>query len=185
MGQSELSRRVHRKLRRVDEDRSIINKVIKGKRELSGLEMLAVEEITGFPAPTRSSERITLVPLISWVSAGSLADASTQVPVEDVPLLAFADLGRGNFFALRVEGDSMNRVSPDQSVIIVNRHDRELHPDRFYVFAVRGETTYKRWHASPPYLAPCSTNPMHEPIFLNRSKDAEVIGRVRRSVLDL
>src|SRR5690242_4525941 len=45
------------------------------------------------------------VPVLSWVSAGQLADASSQIPVEDVPLLAFADLGRGEFFALKVRGD--------------------------------------------------------------------------------
>ena len=52
--------------------------------------------------------RVRQVPLVSWVSAGRLADASSQVPVEDVPLLAFADLGRGDFFALKVQGDLMD-----------------------------------------------------------------------------
>jgi SOS-response transcriptional repressor LexA len=128
---------------------------------------------------------IVQVPLLSWVSAGKLSDTHSQIPVEDVPLLAFADLGRGEYFALRVQGDSMDRVSPDSSVIIVNRADRTLISGRCYVFSVRGETTYKMWHAEPAYLAPYSTNPVNQPIFFNRKRDLDVIGRVRRTVLDL
>jgi SOS-response transcriptional repressor LexA len=125
------------------------------------------------------------VPLISWVSAGNLADAGSQIPVEDVPLLAFADLGSGDFFALRVRGDSMDRISPEGSIIIVNRADRQLVGGKCYVFSVRGETTYKLWHPEPEYLAPYSTNPSNEPIMFKRKRDLEVIGRVRRTVLDL
>jgi SOS-response transcriptional repressor LexA len=74
----------------------------------------------------RSSIAVTQVPLLSWLSAGKLADARSQIPVEDVPLLPFADLGRGNFFALKVRGDSMDRLSPEGSVIVVNRAERHL-----------------------------------------------------------
>jgi SOS-response transcriptional repressor LexA len=143
----------------------------------------------GVPSPFEQSlarhADVASVPLLSWVSAGKLADAHSQIPVEDVPLLAFADLGRGDFFALRVSGDSMDRVSPDGSVIVVNRAERNLVAGRAYVFAVRGETTYKLWHADPVYLAPYSTNPSNQPIFLKKRRDLYVIGRVRRTVLDL
>jgi SOS-response transcriptional repressor LexA len=126
------------------------------------------------------------VALLSWVSAGRLAEAESQIPVEDVPLLAFADLGPGDFFALKVEGDSMNRVSPEGSIIVVNRADREPQPGKAYVFWHRLEgTTYKFWHAEPDYLEPHSTNPVHKPIFIKRKKDLEVVGRVRRTLLDL
>jgi SOS-response transcriptional repressor LexA len=125
------------------------------------------------------------VPLLDWVSAGRLVPPTSQIPLEDVPLLAFADLGRGEFFALRVEGDSMDRLSPDGSTIVVNKTERELLNGRAYVFSVRGETTYKLWHDDPAFLQPFSTNPIHMPIFFKRKKDFEVIGRVRRTMLDL
>ena len=83
------------------------------------------------------------VPLLSWVSAGRLADAGSQIPVEDVPLLAFADLGRGEFFALKVQGDSMDRVSPDGSIIVVNKADRALVAGKCYVFSQQGEMAFK------------------------------------------
>jgi SOS-response transcriptional repressor LexA len=128
---------------------------------------------------------LTRVPLLDWVSAGRLVPPSSQIPLEDVPYLAFADLGRGDFFALKVQGDSMDRVSPDGSTIVVNKAERELLNGGAYVFSLRGETTYKLWHDDPAYLQPFSTNPVHAPIFFKRRKDFEVIGRVRRTMLDL
>jgi SOS-response transcriptional repressor LexA len=147
--------------------------------------MLAIEEITGYQAPVEAAVKQLLVPVVSWVSAGELADASSQIPIEEVPLLAFADLGPGDFFALKVQGDSMDRVSPEGSIIVVNRADRTLVADRPYVFAIRGEATYKLWAPEPPHLAPFSTNPSHKPIFLKGRKGLEVVGRVKRTVLDL
>jgi hypothetical protein len=53
------------------------------------------------------------------------------------------------------------------------------------VLSIRGETTYKRWNAEPPYLAPYSSNKDRGPIFFRRRRDLEIVGRVRRTVLDL
>ncbi len=83
----------------------------------------------------------------------------------------------------------MDRLSPDGSIIVVNRRDRELVPGRCYVFAIGGQTTYKRWQPArgddPAYLEPYSTDPIHKPIFIHRKRDFGVIGRVKRTVLDL
>jgi SOS-response transcriptional repressor LexA len=135
---------------------------------------------------TASSPKINLVPLLDSVTAGRLASPASQIPVEKVPLLAFADLGRGEFFALRVEGDSMDRYSPEGSVIVVNKADRTLLNGKCYVFAIRGETTYKMWQGGDmPHLAPYSTNPVNKPIFFKRKGDLEVVGRVKRTLMDL
>lgn len=147
-------------------------------------------ENRGDPRPPARRDRpeppsLLEVPLLEWVSAGRLAAPASQIPIEDVPLLAFTDLGRGDFFALRVDGDSMNRVSPDGSIIVVNKADRTLVPDKCYVFSVKGEVTYKLWNAEPVYLAPFSTNESNKPIFIKQKRDLEVIGRVRRTILDL
>lgn len=136
----------------------------------------------------RGAPKIISVPLLDQITAGKLKSPSSQIPVETVPLLAFADLGRGDFFALKVESDadSMDRISPPGSVVVVNKADRELRPGRCYIFSIDGETTYKMWQeGDPSYLAPYSTNPIHKPIFIKRKRDLEVIGRVKRTVLDL
>lgn len=132
--------------------------------------------------------KVSRIPLLDRVTAGKLKTPASQIPIEDVPLLAFADLGRGDWFALRLEddADSMDRVSPPGSTIIVDRADRTLRTGRYYVFSIDGETTYKMWQdGDPPYMAPYSTNPIHKPIFVKRKRDFDVIGRVKRTVLDL
>jgi SOS-response transcriptional repressor LexA len=137
-------------------------------------------------APKTAPAKFTQVPLLDSVTAGKLRSPSSQIPVEDVPLLAFFDLGRGDFFALKVEGDSVDRVSPEGSTIVVNRADRTLVSGKFYVFSLRGETTYKMWQGGEnAHLAPYSTNPSNKPIFFKKKSDLEVIGRVKRTVLDL
>jgi SOS-response transcriptional repressor LexA len=184
MSQAELARRLSDELRR-EIDRAAVNKMVGGTRDVAADEMLAIEEITGFSVPSANAP--VQVPLLDWVTAGKLAEPRSQIPVEDVPLLAFADLGQGQFFALRVVGTSMDRVSPDGSVIVVNRADRTPVNGAYYVFWERNEgTTYKRWQgAEPPYLEPYSWDGSHKPIFVKKKKDLEVVGRVRRTLLDL
>jgi SOS-response transcriptional repressor LexA len=142
------------------------------------------------PAKNYKSHKLTFVPLLDSVTAGRLKSPASQIPVDDMPLLAFADLGRGEWFALKVDekgdGDSMNLVSPPGSTVVVNKADRDLRNGRFYIFALEGQTTYKMWQdGDPPYLAPYSNNPHHKPIFVKRKRDFEVIGRVKRTILDL
>ncbi|WP_315759338.1 S24 family peptidase [Bradyrhizobium sp. SZCCHNRI2007] len=177
-------------------ERNYIQDFLKGKKRsfsAAKLPLVAqalgwtVTELQGTP-PRRSSgatPRITMVPLLDRVTAGRLRSPASQIPVEDVPLLAFADLGRGEFFALEVDGDSMDRYSPEGSIIIVNKAERDLVNGRCYVFSLHGETTYKMWqNGEVPYLAPHSTNSANKPIFFKK-RDLEVIGRVKRTLLNL
>lgn len=130
---------------------------------------------------------IQRVPVLDEVSAGRLSAPNSQILIEDVPLLAFTDLGRGAFFALRVKGNSMDRVSPDGSVIIVDRADTQLVAGKPYVFSEKGgEATYKLWRpGEPAYLEPNSWDNTNKPVFIKRMKDLTVLGRVRRTILDL
>lgn len=139
------------------------------------------------PPPERSTRELVRVPLLDRVSAGKLKQPMSQVQIEDVPLLAFADLGKGDFFALTVEGDSMDRIAPEGAMIVVDRSDTTLVSNKPYVLSDRGQVTFKLWKPNPPRWAPASTNPIHEPIFLKTKEAAErmVVGRVKRAVLDL
>ena len=148
-----------------------------------------ISELTGrsFDWLLSGEASVQLVPLIDWVSAGRLVEPMSQIPIEDVPLLAFADLGSGDWFALTVNGDSMDRLSPEGSTIIVNHADRELLTGRKYVFSIRGEATYKEWDPDPvPQLVPVTTNPAaHKTFFPKTEEEVVVVGRVRRTLLDL
>lgn len=136
--------------------------------------------------PVRRSRELVRVPLLDKVAAGKLRAPNSQVPPGSLAL-EFNDLGRGDFFALEVEGDSMDRISPEGSRIVVNQGERTLVSGKPYVFSIRGAATFKIWRPDPPRLAPYSTNPSHEPIFVKSKMEAEklVVGRVKRTVLDL
>lgn len=123
------------------------------------------------------------VPILAWVSAGALARDETQQ--EAIGQAIAQDLDpKGHWIALRVEGDSMDRISPPGSLIFVNLNDKRLVTNACYIITNGdGEATYKRFRASPPRFEPVSTNPAHEPIFPDH--DPAVVGRVRRSQIDM
>lgn len=136
---------------------------------------------------TRDGRGMAIVRLVDSVPAGKLTAPMSQEAQELLPTIAFANLGRGDFIALTVEGDSMDRISPNGSIIVVNKSDRALVTGKAYVFCHRGKVTFKLWRPDPARLQPFSTNPMHEPIYIKDKSEAEklVVGRVKRTVLDL
>lgn len=123
------------------------------------------------------------VPLVSWVSAGQMTMQQPVVDLDEYPPIETAGLPRGNWIALRVTGDSMNKISPPDSIIFVDLSDRNLVPNALYVVAdEEGNATYKRYrpNENPPFQ-PASYHDVPAPKI---NGVANVIGRVRRSVID-
>lgn len=129
------------------------------------------------------SER--LVPLLSWVSAGKLQRAPTVEVLEDaLGLLRVPGLPDGDWIALKVDGTSMDRISPPESTIFVNRKEKRLVPNACYVIADPEEgSTYKRYRPEPMRFEPVTFTEGHKTIFPDQ--EPVVIGRVKRTVLDL
>lgn len=123
------------------------------------------------------------VPYLAWVSAGSMM--REDIADEALGLLKVADLpSSGDWIALKVQGDSMDRISPPESIIFVDRKDRALVPNGCYVIAdIDGNATYKRYRSGPMRFEPVSTNSQHEPIFPDN--EPFIVGRVRRSLIEM
>lgn len=123
-------------------------------------------------------------PLISWVSAGALLQSDTIIDFSEQPTVYAPDLDpSGDWIALRVDGDSMNRISPHDSIIFVNRSDKRLVPNACYVIGDgNGGATYKRYRP-PNRWEPVSTNPEHRSFELPIGVEPDIIGRVRKTVL--
>lgn len=144
-----------------------------------------LSDIEGADGPRPEQLRFKEVPLISWVSAGRLGDPGDLVNMSGERLL-IADLPSGEYFATEVRGDSMDRISPETSRLIVNAADRDPKPGKYYIFSLRGEATYKRFESDPVVrLEPFSTNPANRPLYPKRDTDWSVIGRVVRSYIDM
>lgn len=124
------------------------------------------------------------VPVLSMVSASNLRDQPAITKADIERWIKVADLPEGDWFALGVEGDSMNRIAPDGSIILVNRADHRLLDGRFYVFSIEsGAATFKQFRRKPERLQPYSTNPEH--FSIPASEEIYVVGRVRRVITDV
>lgn len=135
----------------------------------------------------RDQSTFVAAPLVSWVSAGALTQTDAPVPdVEELPPVYAPDLDpMGDWIALRVDGDSMNRISPHDSIIFVNRKDRRLVPNACYVIGDGdGGATYKRYRP-PNTWEPVSTNLVHKPLELPDGQEPDIIGRVRKTILSM
>lgn len=142
---------------------------------------VSVHEIDEAYAPDVSGIPTTIVPLVAWVSAGALA--ADNFTDEALGMMRVADLPPGDWVALRVSGTSMDRISPPDSIIVVNRRDKTLVANACYVIAdANGDATYKRYRPDPMRFEPVSTQ-SHDTIFPDQ--DPLIIGRVRRSMIDM
>jgi SOS-response transcriptional repressor LexA len=133
----------------------------------------------------RQFQGLQKVPVISLVSAGNLRDQPGMMPSDIERWIQVADLPAGEWIALGVDGDSMNRVAPDGSIILVNRADDRLLDGKYYVFSLAGgAATFKRYKLGPkPLMQPFSTNPDH--VSMPVTEDLYVFGRARRVITDL
>ena len=87
-------------------------------------------------APILTPALVTIdVPIVSWVSAGEFGSQDTVVNLSDYPTIPATDLEEGEWIALRVDGPSMNKISPPDSIIFVNLRDKRLVTNGCYVIA--------------------------------------------------
>lgn len=133
-------------------------------------------------------KNILSIPLYSWISAGALAETATVDNEDDVLRYEYTvDLDpTGDWIALRVVGRSMDKISPEDSIIFVNRNDKALVSNACYVIADgNGGATYKRYRP-PNRFEPVSTKADdYDSITFEQGQEPEVIGRVRKTVLSL
>lgn len=141
-----------------------------------------IEEVGDENAIEASLDYAVEVPLLSWVSAGML---SSEAVADEAIGTAKAVLGEGDWIALRVEGESMDRISPPGSIIFVDRSDKRLVTGGFYVIGDgEGNSTYKRFQAQPKMrFEPVSKNKELPAIFPDN--EPTIVGRVKLTMLDL
>ncbi|MEQ3625952.1 MAG: S24 family peptidase [Celeribacter sp.] len=110
-------------------DRSTVNKMTLGKRDMSAGELLAISEITKHPLPNRLVEPTT-------IAIAGLVGAGAQVPLVDAyekgdgpQVEAPAGLPTHGVVAVEVEGDSMEPVYSAGDLLFYTRHTSDGVPD--------------------------------------------------------
>jgi SOS-response transcriptional repressor LexA len=162
-----------------------ITMLLQGKRRLKVDEVPKIADYLGVDPPKDDAgDEIVRVPMISWVSAGEMTDQATVLVLSEYPTIAVSRLPASRWIALRVDGPSMNKISPPDSLIFVDLNDRRLVANACYVITDEtGATTYKRYRPNddPPFQ-PAS----YEKIAPPKLEGAiTVIGRVKRSMIDM
>lgn len=124
---------------------------------------------------------VSRIPVIGRIAAGNWQQA---VEDADGDMIDVVNAPK-DAFALRADGDSMNKIVPDAGFVVINPHDRDLREGGVYaVMNGEGETTLKRYRGDPARLEPCSTNPAHHAIRLG-THPFTVIGRATGAVMRL
>lgn len=156
---------------------SQISKSLHGDRRFTAEEMDKIRQLlTDQPIPAIEGILPTRrIPIIGSVAAGNWREAIQQ-PMGTMPMPE-ADMPE-DAVALRVVGDSMDRLVPDGGIVIFSPSDRELFADNYYVVTNGdGETTFKQYKPNPARLVPCSNNPQHKDINIGDG-GFQIVGRV-------
>jgi len=113
------------------------------------------------------------IPVIGMVSAGNWREA-----IQETTDYITAPVSAQRAFGLVVEGDSMDKITPEGSTVLIDPDDCDLRDGDYYVVLNGdGEATFKRFRAEPARLEPCSNNPAHSVIMLG-NKPFTITGRV-------
>ncbi len=132
-------------------------------------------ELPGYKNVSAVEHPVFEVPLISWVQAGALNETIDPYEIGHAEEYVAVTHKRSTLLALRVQGNSMNRIAADGSVIIVDFADKIMNSGQYYVVKLAGEATFKRFRSNPSRLEPDSTEAF-DTVFINR--EVEVVGRV-------
>lgn len=119
-----------------------------------------------------SPPTVAMVPVIGMIAAGNWREA-IQSPDEEIAVAG----AKPHMFALRIFGDSIDRIAPDGSYVTIDPTLPALEDGGLYaVQNGEGEATIKRFRRNPDRLEPESFNESHKTIELGRDP-ITVIGR--------
>lgn len=169
-------------------DRSVISRIINGRQPLKldeveplaeALEVDAIEILVR--AGTWKRKRpptVRTAAILDQVRAGRFTEMPERPP--SAPETVLVDYPRDTIFALRVSGDSMDRIAPEGSLVIVDYSEHELCDGALGVFRLDDQATFKRLRrqGAETWMQPESNNPRHGPIFPPDGRTVEAIGRV-------
>lgn len=165
-------------------DRGASIKTLEKLAPVLGTNVTWLLEGTGNEEGSVEPTSISDVPMISWISAGELTHQDPVGRLDDHPTIPAVNLPEGDWIALRVDGPSMNKISPPDSIIFVNMNDKRLVANGCYVICDEsGKATYKRYRPNEdPQFQPASYEEI-EPPYLEGA--IRIIGRVKRSIIDM
>lgn len=163
-------------------DQSYIVKLESGERRLKADWMARLEHALNVEPGTlmnnvdSGAAPIQNVPVLGWSSAGRPMEAVSQPASEYVPVPSTST----TLAAVRVRGQSMDRVAPNNSLIVYDYQMTDLFDRGLYLIELGGEVTFKRYRSSdgPSRFEPDSTESGHSTIYPAPGVEVRIVGRV-------
>ena len=146
--------------------------------KLAALFEVSVDYLLGnTETPTSNGMRI---PVLGDVAAGIPIEAITDIV--DYEEVDAAMARTGEFFGLRIKGDSMEPRMREGDVVIVRKQDSAETGDTVLVLVNGDSATVKKIKYGPDGITLLPTNPAHDPLFYSAAEveqlPVRVIGRV-------
>ncbi len=136
-------------------------------------------EDRGYLIGKKKSEAI-IIPVLGRVAAGIPINAITEI--EDTEEITEELAKTGNFFALKIKGDSMEPKISNGDVVIVRQQDDAETGDIVIAMVNGDDAVCKRLRKYKEGLELISTNPNYAPIYFDdetvKSKPVRIIGKV-------
>ena len=135
---------------------------------------------TGEPDAARAAAPGVRVPVYGYVRAGIPMEAIEDIlDYEEIPAAMAAT---GEYFALKIKGDSMEPRICDGDVVIVKRQEDAESGDLVIALVNGSDATCKRLQKYANGLSLISNNPTYEPMYFSQEdvqdKPVRIIGKV-------
>lgn len=153
---------------------SAFSNILKGLRRITAQEAALAYRFLGL-AQSNDMPGLQRVPIIGYSSAGVWREA-VEVPQGYLPIPP--QIAGEKSFAVKVSGDSLDKIVPDGSYVVIDPDQRELYAGKFYLLQnTEHEVTVKCYQRTPARFCPVSNNPDHADILVS-DHDFVVVGRV-------
>lgn len=168
--------------------KSVIYRYAHGQVQKIDLSRLAIiadalnvsPEWLGFGAERKTQTQAVKIPVLGFVRAGIPMDAIENII--DYEEISEEVARSGEFFALKIKGDSMEPKISEGDVVIVRKQSIVENGEVAVVLINGNDATIKKFHKTDVGIKLISTNPQYDPFFFSpqevESLPVEVIGKV-------
>lgn len=180
MSQQELAEKVGYKTA------SAVNKIELGLRDLNQTKIVkfaqALNTTTGYlmSGETEKLKKGVKIPVLGYVRAGIPISAVEEII--DYEEISEEMSRQGDFFALKIKGDSMEPKLSEGDVVIVQQQSTVENGDITVVLINGDDATVKKFYRSDTGIKLISTNPAYDPLFFTPkevdSLPVQVVGKV-------
>ena len=168
--------------------KSVIYRYAHGQVQKIDLSRLAIiadaldvsPEWLGFGAERKTQTRAVKIPVLGFVRAGIPMNAVENII--DYEEISEETARSGEYFALKIKGDSMEPKISEGDVVIVRKQSTVENGEVAVVLINGNDATVKKFHKTDVGIKLLSTNPQYDPFFFTpqevESLPVEVIGKV-------